>query len=183
MQEIDIDSVDLDLVEELLLSRSDADAAMAYTALRPVLPSRSLVMLANLREVIATLPAAPFQAGTGLDALTTAGGYEHTGHSYRRVFESEHGVFGLEFVGGGTMCEGVVVHTAASRFSLHGDEATVLDTDILRVFVHHEILLDAVLEALQLLGYVFEPPIYVTPDDFINEHGAKAAGRAFQELF
>lgn len=183
MQEIDVESVDLDLVEALLLSRSDSEAAIAYTALRPVLPSRTLVMLANLREVIAAMPDAPFLAGTGLDALVSAGGYEHTGRSYRRLFESDHGVFGLEFVGGGTFCDGVYVHTATSRFTLHGDLASRLDHEILKVFVYHEILLDAVLEALQLLGYVFEPPIYVTPDDFIEEHGAKAAGQAFIDLF
>lgn len=183
MQQIDIDSVDLDLVETLLLSRSDSDAAIAYTMLRQVLPSRALVMLANLREIIAAMPDAPFLAGTGLDALSTAGGYECTGHSYRRVFESDAGVFGLEFMGGGTYCDGIVVHTATSRFALHGSQASVLDHEILKVLVHHETLLDSVLEALQILGYVLEPPIYVAPDDFVSEHGAAAAGQALSDLF
>lgn len=183
MHEIDVDSVDLDLVETLLLSRSASDAVLAYSALRTVLPSRTLVMLANLREVIAALPETPFLAGTGLDMLVTAGGYEHTGRSYRRLFEDGDSVFGLEFLGGGTFCDGIVVHTSSSRFVLHGDPASVLDHEVLKVFVRHDTLLDRVLEALQLLGYVFEPPIYVTPDDFIAEHGAAAAGKAFNDLF
>ncbi len=183
MHEIDLESVDLDLVESLLLSRDDADAAIAYTALRPVLPSRTLVMLANLREIIAAMPDSPFLAGTGLDTLATAGGYEFTGRSYRRLFDTPDGVFGLEFLGDGTYCDGIVIHTASSRFTVHGDHASLLDHAILRVFVSHETLLDEILEALQFLGYAFEPLIYVTPDDFLTEHGAKAVGQALNELF
>lgn len=183
LNEIDVTSVDLELVETLLLSRSDGEAAIAYSALKGVLPARALVMLANLREVIAELPEAPFLAGTGLDTLASAGGYEHTGRSYRRLFESDHGIYGLEFLGGGTYCDGIVIHTATSRFVLHGDEESKLDHDILKVFVCHETVLDSVLEALQLLGYAFEPPIYVTVDDFLAEHGHKAAGEMIKELF
>lgn len=183
IKHIDLDCVDLDLVETLLLSRADSDAALAYSMLRPVLPSRSLVMLANLREVIAAMPDAPFLAGTGLDALATVGGYEYTGHSYRRLFESDTGVFGLEFMGDGTYCDGIVLHTAVSRFALHGNQSSVLDHAVLKVFVQHETILDSVLEALQILGYALEPPIYVTPDDFVNEHGAAAAGQALSDLF
>lgn len=183
LHEIDIESVDLDLVETLLLSRSDSDAVIAYSALRGVLPARTLVMLANLREVIAALPDAPFLAGTGLDTLAAVCDYEPTEHSYRKVFESECGFYGLEFLGEGTYCDGIVLRTATSRFVLHGDQSSVLDNGVLEVFVTHETVLDAVLESLQALGYVFEPPIYVTPDDFLAEHGAKAAGEVFGDLF
>lgn len=183
MHEIDIESVDVDLVEALLLARPDSEAVIAYSALRGVLPARTLVMLANLREVIAALPDAPFLAGTGLDTLARVCGFEFTGHSYRRLFESDLGLYGLEFMGDGTFCDGVVLHTSGSRFALHGDPASVLDHEILEVFVRHATVLDNVLEALQALGYVFEPPIYVTPDDFVAEHGAKAAGQMFNDLF
>lgn len=175
--------LDFDLVEALLTSRSDAEAVLAYGVLREALTDRALVMLANLREIIALLPDGPFRAGHGLDTLEEAGDYEPTGRSYRRLFESEHGIFGLEFVGEGTLCEAIVVHTAGSRFALHGSVDSAIDHEMMLVFVNHEILLDAILEGLQLLGHVLEPPIYVSVDDFPAEHGAAAAARALDELF
>jgi len=175
--------VDPDLIETLLITRSEADAVLAYTMLRQVLPSRIVVMLANLREVIAELPDPPFRTGTGLDALEAAGGYEATGRSYRHMFESEHGVFGVEFVGAGTLCEGIVVHSGGSRIVLRGEESSTIDPSMLDVFFDHTILLDALLEALQILGYELEPPIYVTPDDFVTEHGVAAARKAIGDLF
>ncbi len=180
---LEASQADPDLVKTLLAARSDAEAAIAYAVLRESLPSRSLVMLANLRELIAELPDVPFVTGERLDLLATAGGFEHTGHSYRRLFESDHGYFGLEFIGGGTLCEGIVVHTVSSRFYLHGDERSVIDDAMLNVLMSHHILLDAVLEGLQLLGTPLEPRIYVTPDDFAAEHAAAAAGEAFSDLF
>jgi len=177
------DDLDFDLVETLLTSRSDAEAVLAYSVLRDVLPERACVMLANLREVIGLLPDGPFITGQGLDTLQTAGEYEPTGRSYRRLFESDHGIFGLEFVGGGTLCEAIIVHTATSRFALHGDVNSTMDHEMLLVFINHDVLLDAILEALQLLGHVLEPPIYVTGEDFPAEHAAAAAVRVLDDLF
>ncbi|MDZ4168136.1 MAG: hypothetical protein U1E26_00580 [Coriobacteriia bacterium] len=177
------DDLDFDLVETLLTSRSDAEAVLAYGVLREILPARALLMLANLREIIALLPESPFTSGTGLDALERAGAYEPTGRSYRRLFESDHGVFGLEFIGEGTLCEGIVAHTATSRYALTGDAHATIDHQMLLVFVSHDVLLDAILEGLQILGHVLEPPIYVTIDDFPNEHGTAAAVQAFDDLF
>ncbi len=176
------DDLDFELVETLLTSRSDAEAVLAYEVLRGLLPELAVVMLANLREVIALLPDGPFLTGNGLDTLEAAD-YEATGRSYRRLFESDHGVFGLEFVGEGTLCEAIVVHTATSRFALHGDVDSAIDHEMLLVFVSHRVLLDAILEGLQYLGHVLEPPIYVTVDDFPAEHGTAAAVRALDDLF
>lgn len=180
---LDATQADLELVETLLTARSDAEAVLAYSLLRSSFDDRPLVMLANLREVISELPDPPFVTGTGLDALESAADYESTGHSYRRLFESDHGMFGLQFVGGGTLCEGIVIHTATSRLNLHGDERTSVDHAMLQVLVHHGVLLDALLEGLQILGYPLDPKIYVSADDFVKEHGAAAAGQAFGELF
>lgn len=183
LHEIQASPADLELVDTLLASRSGAESVFAYTMLRSILPSRALVMLANLREIIALLPDPPFATGTGLDALVSANGYESTGRSYRRLFEDESGTFGLEFVGGGTLCEGIMVHLADSRFCLHGNEQVALDSQMLAALVSHQSLLDAVLEGLQTIGLTLDPPIYVTPDDFLSEHGASAAGEALGNLF
>lgn len=183
LETLEATDADLDLVEALLTARSDAEAVLAYSLLRATFSDRTMLLLANLREIIAELPEPPFLTSTGLDALEHTSEYEATGHSYRRLFESEHGMFGLEFVGGGTLCEGIVVHTASSRLNLHGDERTAVDRAMLAVLVHHQVLLDALLEALQALGHPLEPTIYITAEDFVTEHKAAAAGQAFGELF
>jgi hypothetical protein len=54
---------------------------------------------------------------------------------------------------------------------------------MLALFVKHGILLDAVLDALGLLGWPMEPPIYLSADDFLADHGAKTASEAIGELF
>jgi hypothetical protein len=54
---------------------------------------------------------------------------------------------------------------------------------MIAIFVHHRIVLDALLEALALLGLPLSPMIYVSVDDFLCEHGAAAATQAFSELF
>ncbi len=43
--------------------------------------------------------------------------------------------------------------------------------------------LDALLEALEVLGLPLCPPFYLTVEDFLAEHGAAAASAAFEELF
>lgn len=189
MHEIENSQADLDLVAALLMSPSAAEAAIAFNLLRDCVSERHLTMLVNLREVLAEIPEAPFRTGEALDVLEAAGGYEATGRSYRRLFESAHGVFGIEFLGQANTCTGVVVHTAVSRYHLtrsHDvpDGATdAIDAALLALFVNHAILLDAIIEALALLGCPLEPTIYVTADDFIAEHRAQAASEVLGELF
>ena len=181
MQMISTMSTDLELVAEVLASDSDAAAALAFTLLRGTLTEDHLVMLANLRTLVAEMPKTPFRTGTALDILERASNYEYTGRSYRRVFESAHGVFGLEFLGDGNLCEAIVVHTPTSRFSI-GAAPFGLDEITLHVLVNHTILLDAVLEGLELLGHPLTPRIYVTSDDFLAEHLAAAAFTAYGEI-
>jgi hypothetical protein len=173
---------DVDLVESLLVAGSPAEATIAFTLLRGTIDESKLLMLANLREVLAVLPSVPFRTGEALDVLSRAGGYEDTGRSYRRLFETDAGVFGVEFVGCAHECSEIAIHTPQARRSLRTDEGE-LDGHMLPLFVKHGILLDAVLEALGLLGLPMEPPIYLTVDDFLAEHGAEAASAAMGELF
>lgn len=180
---IEVEDRDIDLVEMLLTSRSDAEAVMAYSLLRETFDETQLVALANLREIIAELPETPFVTGEGLDVLERVAGYESTGRSYRKMFAEAEDVSGLEFLGEGTDCEGVVIYTTTARFYLHGDSRSRIDHSMLAVLVEHEELLDHVLEGLQLLGCPLEPRIYLTVSDFPIEHAAAAAGQALGELF
>ena len=177
MQALTCIDADRELVTSFLSSRSDCEASLALALLRPTCSADEALMLINLREVLVALPEVPFRTGDGLDILERAGGYESTGRSYRRLFESNHGVFGIEFVGSVNSCTDVLAHTPAGRFSLVGTEP--IDDYVLELFVIHGILLDAVLEALVLLGCPPEPTIYLSVDDFVTEHMAAAASEFF----
>lgn len=180
---IEISSDDLEVVDALLTSRMVSEAICAYQVLSDIVDPHAMVALANLRGIIAQLPDPPFTAGTGMDILATAGGYEYTGHSYRRLFDGARDVFGLEFVGGGTRCDAVVVHTAERRYFLHGDIEHTLDHAMLAALVSHDGLLDAILEGLQLLGQELDPLIYLTANDFPEENAVAAACEMFSALF
>lgn len=183
MYALETPEVDIELATSLVASKSDAEAVIALSLLRGTLSDAHLVLLANLRELLRELPESPFRTGEGLEMLARAGLYENTGRSYRRAFDSNHGVFGLEFLGRGNTCLGIVVHTPASRFMLRGDSDAHFDAETLEVLVNHAILLDAVIEGIELLGMPLTPKIYLSVDDFLSENSAAAATGAFTELF
>ena len=183
MSVITASNADPELVAALLSAVSDSDAVVSFSLLRGTVPDSELLVLANLRSVLFELPEAPFRVGEDLGLLARCGAYEDTGRSYRRRFESSHGVFGVEFVGRDKQCQGIFVHTPAARMQLAPDGIHCIDAEMIAVFVHHRIVLDALLEALALLGLPLAPMIYVSVDDFHAEHGAAAATEAFAELF
>jgi hypothetical protein len=176
-------AADPDLVRDLLVSRSTLDAGMAYTSLRGVIPDGALLMLANLREVIAEIPETPFLTGHAIEVLALTADYERCDDSYRRLFETERGGFTLEFIGQGTECEAIVVHAGACRFDVAGDMDYTLDSDVLDVAFEHRCVVDEILRALQALGVPLDPRVYVTPDDFTAENAGSAASEMFSGLF
>jgi hypothetical protein len=183
MYALEAADVDIDLTTALVASASDTEAVIALSLLRDTLSDSQLVLLANLRELLLELPQTPFRTGHALEILARAGLYEDTGRSYRRLFESNHGVFGLEFLGRGNTCLGILVHTPASRFMLRGDAGHRFDSETLEVLVNHAILLDAVIEGVELLGMSLDPKIYLSVEDFLAEKSAAAAKDSFALLF
>ena len=183
MHVLEDECIDLDLASTLISAQSDSDALFAFSLLRGTASDKHLVMLANLREVLLVMPDGPFRTAFDLDVLSRACDYEDTGRSYRRRFESDHGVFGLEFVGQGNFCEEVLVHTPASRFELYGHGYHELNAETLAIVANHAILLDAAIEALEQLGYALDPKIFLSVEDFYAEYAAGAAAHAVKELF
>ncbi len=176
-------AIDPDLVRDLLVSRSTLDAAAAYTSLRGMVPDGALLMLANLREVIAEIPETPFLTGQPIEVLELVAGYDRCVSSYRRAFEVERGGFTLEFIGQGTECEAIAIEEGASRLSLAGDMEFMIDPGVLDLALEHRTLIDEILRALQTLGVALDPAVYLTPDDFTAENAAGAAGEMFRGLF
>jgi hypothetical protein len=174
---------DAELTAALLSAESDADAVYAFSLLRGTIPDDHLLMLANLRELLSEVPQMPSWVAEDLDLLERVGGYEDTGRSYRRRFETIRGAFGLEFVGRTKLCEGIYVHTPSGRYLLTGTHGYRLDARVIGLFVSERIMFDALLEAFALLGYPMSPTIYLTADDFLAEHGAAAVADALGDTF
>ena len=170
MRSIQSSQADPDLLNSLLSSRSESEAAVAFSLLRYSISEPELVQLANLREIIRLLPTSPFRTGESLEILERTASYECTGRSYRRAFESAKGVFGVEFVGTDHACRGIAIHTPCGRKMLVGNDCEIVDESLLPLIIEHRILLDAILEALEMLGCALVPPIYLSADDFIAEH-------------
>ena len=183
MRTLEATKADSELIASVLAARSDAEATVAFSLLRYSLPDRELVQLANLREILRLLPTSPFRTGESLEILGRAAGYENTGRSYRRAFDSSTGVFGLEFLGGDHACRGILIHTPNGRRGLAGDDQYIIDGDLLPLLIEHAILLDAILEALALLGSPLDPAIYVTAGDFVAEHGRETMRDTLGGLF
>jgi hypothetical protein len=93
------------------------------------------------------------------------------------------GVFGLEFLGGDHACRGILIHTPKGRRGLAGNDQFIIDGDLLPLLIKHAILLDAILEALALLGSPLDPVIYVTAGDFVAEHGRETMRDTLGGLF
>jgi hypothetical protein len=183
MRTIGSAKADPELLASLLSARSDAEATVAFSLLRYSLSERELIEMANLREVIRLLPTEPFRTGDSLEMLERVGSYEATGRSYRRAFDSTAGVFGVEFLGTGHACRGIVIHTPSGRLPVVSTDWVIIDRQVLALLIEHRIVLDAILEGLELLGCALVPPIYVTSHDFVAEHAATAAREAFTGLF
>jgi hypothetical protein len=170
-------------VRTLLTTRSSADASLAFSFLRATLPEGPLVLLANLREIIAEIPETPFLTGRSLDILERSEGYERHGRTYRRTFENEHGAFGLEFEGGGTECEAIFLATSSGRFTFGGDVDSIIDQHVCTAALTYRTVIDELVRALQALGLVLYPRIYVSTDDFVEEYSGAAAAELFGGLF
>ena len=183
MRTIESAKADPELVSSLLSSKSDAEASVAFSLLKYSLSDRELLQIANLREVLQLLPTGPFRTGDSLELLQRAGGYEFTGRSYRRAFDSASGVFGVEFAGQDHFCRAILIHTPSGRLPLVGSDCATVDDSLLPLLVQHGILLDAILEALELLGCPLAPRIYVTTDDFLAEHQAESLRETLGGLF
>ena len=183
MHAIEDAHADPELVSALLVAQSDSEATVAFSLLRGTISDPDLVAIVNLREVLLELPGGQFRTGESMEMLGRVGDYESTGYSFRRVFDSPHGVFGVEFIGELNRCDEIVIHTPSGRRSLAHAEGQALDAAVMPMLVRHGVLLDAVLEGLALLGAPLDPTIYMTPDDFLAEHGAGAARDVFAQLF
>lgn len=173
---------DREMLATLLTARSSAEAALAFSLLQESLPREQLVFLANVRETLVSLPEGPFTPGESLELLVGVLDFEDTGTSYRRLYEDDSGLFGIEFLGRDKFCRGIVLRSINARCELTGDEQDFVDPVLVDLVLEHPGLLDHLGEALQVIGVAVEPTLYATVADYLSEQAAVAVA-ALNELF
>lgn len=165
----------------LLNSTSSAEANLALAALLETVPEKSLVHAANLREVIAALPASPFTMTVDEERLAAAAGLERGMALLSRVLPD-----GIELAvtTAGNLVLDVIVRGDSGKHywnSVPVTEDYVQDA-VLELLIESDYLLDAVLDLVKSMGLVFNPKFYLSIDDWRLDHAAEAM-RGFGELF
>ena len=166
-------SPEAELARMVVNARSAAEMQLALGVLRAELPESELLDLANVRESLADIPVPVFRTGAELSILERAAGWECEGRSFRTERSSGAGLFGLEFVGDGNAVEEMAVWADGGRLVLHGeDSGEFVSQPVLDLMFEHDTLLDAVVEALRLLGVGYLPRFHMSLEEFTLENVA-----------
>lgn len=159
-----------DLVKVIVNSRSNAEATLAATILRHRIPDLELVMLFNLRELMSELPSEPFRVPHELDVLGRILGYEPTGTSWCKVFETQGSRTVLEFAGNGNRIASIWMHHGRLKAALAGADTDFIGGRAIEVFVSNAGLGEGLVEALRTLGHDLAPRFYFSVEDYMVEN-------------
>ncbi len=170
-----------DLFRVLLNATSAAEANLALQVLSPSVPERTLVTACNLREVLRGLPASPFPMRVDEQTLIrTANLDKHTATLGRTLPD------GLEVVvtTAGNLVLDLIVRDGSTKY--FWTPVPVVDDfvnpEVVDLVVESDFLLDDAVDLIKCMGVVFNPPFYLSLDDFILEYASDALA-GLGELF
>ncbi len=163
------------LARVLMNSRSAAEANLALALLREQIPDAGLVEMANIRELLAAIPIPPFATGCELTMLARVLDYEVTDTGVRQAFDSDEGVFGLEFVGEGNRIDKILALTVAGRAEIIAAEDELLGDRAVEMILHYGAIADRLIEAMLVLGVQFSPRFYLSVSDYVMENARSSS--------
>jgi hypothetical protein len=177
-------SEDQDLVRILLNASSPAEANLAVVALRDFVPEKILVTAVNLREVLAALPTCPCAMPVEVTQLARIAGLRKVRNAYTRLFEDDGGHYELVVLGDGNLCYDIIVATEYGNVFMKPMPITtdLVHPDALELVMRHETLLDELISLTKSMGMLFNPPFYLSLEDWSMENAADAY-EAFDEFF
>ncbi|MBI5232523.1 MAG: hypothetical protein HY876_10225 [Coriobacteriales bacterium] len=171
-----------ELTRVLLNATSSAEAALALRMLEDSASSKQLVAACNLREVIAALPATPCTSSVDADTLQRIGGFERRplGVLARELTSNIE----LCVLTAGNLVLDVVFRTTDETvyWSPVPRECEFITAKALDIFIGRDEILAAMLQLARDMGVVFNPPFYVSLEDFRLEH-ARDAIAGIDDLF
>ncbi|TLM72405.1 MAG: hypothetical protein FDZ70_08415 [Actinobacteria bacterium] len=171
-----------DMMRVFLAARSVAEADLALAGLHDVLPERTLVSLANLREVIAEVPVPPCSIRVEAPALAQISGYAKERGSYVKPVGPDGC---LVFVlAEGNLLFDIVLGDGAERVFLapQGNGEDRVNPRAVDLLMERSGLLEELVDLTVHMGLVFNPTLYLSLEDWALEHaGESLAG--LQDLF
>ncbi len=169
-------SEDEDLVRILMNAVSNAEANLAIVALRDFVPEKTLVTAVNLREVLAELPTCPCPMHIDVGQLARVAGLGKVKNAYTRLFEDAGGHYELVVLGDGNLCYDIIIATADGNVFLKPVPVVsdLVHPDALELMFTHETLLDEVISLTRSMGLVFNPPFYMSLEDWSMEHAEES---------
>lgn len=171
-----------DMMRVFLGASSVAEADLALAGLREMLPERTLISLANLREVIAEIPVPPCSIHVEAHALAQISGYGRE----RGSFVKPVGPDGCQvfILAEGNLLFDVVLGDGEERVFLapQGVGEDRVNPRAIDLLMDRVGLLEELVELTVHMGLVFNPTLYLSLEDWALEHAGESL-KGLQDLF
>lgn len=171
----------LDFLRVLLNAVSTAEANLALEVLRTSLPDKVILTACNLREVLRALPTAPFSMRVDEDTFARVAGFDRGIAAMSKTLDD--GLVLCMMTAGNLVLDIIVRDDAVKYF---WNEVPVVEdfvtSGVLDLLMQSDYLLDAVIEAVNDMGLVFNPKFYLSLDDWHMDH-AQDVFAGLGELF
>jgi hypothetical protein len=153
----------------VLNATSVVEANIALDLLSRTVPERALVTTMNLREVLKALPASPFPMAVDGETLMRVAALEKYMAAYRK---STPDGYDLVVTTAGNLALDLIVKHGDDKF--FWTPVPVTTDYICPALIDHlitsEYLLESVIDLVTAMGVVFNPPFYLSLDDWHLDH-------------
>lgn len=163
-----------DMMRVFLCAASVAEADLALCGLRDSLPDRTLVSLANLREVFAELPIPPCSMRIESPTLAQISGYGKEKGSYvKPVGPDNCKVF---LLAEGNLLFDIVLGDAEERVFLvpPGAGEDRMNPRAIDLLMDRPGLLEELVDLAIHMGLVFNPTLYLSLEDWALDHAEES---------
>ncbi|MDA3935785.1 MAG: hypothetical protein PF636_02815 [Actinomycetota bacterium] len=170
-----------DLLGVLLNATSLVEANFALELLKDTVPEKVLVTALNLREVLRELPSSPFEMSVAEDVLLrTANLVKDRAVMATTLPDGTE----IAVTTAGNLVLDVIVRSggAPSYWSPVPITDNFLTPAVLELVVESDHLLDGMIELAKAMGLVFNPPFYLSLEDWRMDHAADMM-QALGDLF
>lgn len=173
---------DRELFCTLLNARGSIEATLALEALRSNVPARALVTACNLREVLQSVPASPFEMRVDEATLERAYRFERRMAALTKKLADGNE---LTITTAGNLVLDLIVRDSAGESHYWTPIPATnefVNPAVLDLLIASPCLLDEVIELVKAMGVVFNPKFYLSVEDFCLEYAANAF-EAIEDLF
>lgn len=170
-----------ELLRVVLNATSLVEANFALEILKDSVPEKTLVTAMNLREVLRELPASPFEMSVAEDVLLRTAGLVKDRAVMSRTLPD-----GIEIAvtTAGNLVLDVIVRLGG--LPIYWSPIPVTDDYVnpgaLDAIIESDHLLDGMIELAKAMGLVFNPPFYLSLEDWRMDHAADVM-ESLRDLF